>query len=305
MSDSWKTAGLDPAAVAALADGLPASALWSLLMHVTNLRARRDPSRILDQWKRDGFTAPAAIDQRVFLELDRALLDAAPRFEAVELSPVAPLGSCSSISLTAQNRVLSALRGCEVVADPTNVLALECARRLQHQATQPVRLATAHRCVRAQPFPKRPGFAAHFRIFCLATGTAKGPDHDLLVDALVEHVDTHMRALQKLETIGFAFPLRSVTVFSTAACASLADRVCAKLPPPVARGELAHPYYHGLRFTITAGGLDGQQLPISDGGAFDWLARLTSNRKLVFVASGMGTQLVAQAFRSATPRAPE
>jgi hypothetical protein len=302
MSDSWKTAELDPAAVAALTDGLGASALWSLLMHVTNVRARRDPSRILDQWKRDGFTAPSAIGQRVFLELDRALLDSAPRFEAVELSPVAPLGSCSSIGLTAQNRVLSALRGCEVVADPTNVLALECARRLQQQAPQPVRLATAHRCVRAQPFPKRPGFAAHFRIFCLATGTAKGPDHDLLVDAFVEHVHTHMRALQKLEAIGFAFPHQSVTVFSTAECTPLADRVCAKLPPSVARGDLAHRYYHGLRFTITAEGPDGQQLPISDGGAFDWLTRLTSNRKLAFVASGLGTQLVAQAFRSATPR---
>jgi len=305
MSDSWKTAELAPAAVAALTDGLPASAVWSLLMHVASVRARRDPARILEQFKTDGFTGPAAIDQRVFLELDRAVLDSAPQFQAVELSPVAPLGSCSSIGLTTQNRVLSALRGCEVVADPTNVLALECARRLQQQASQPVRLATVHRCVRAQPFPKRPGFAAHFRIFCLATGTAKGPDHDLLVGAFVEHVDTHMRALEKLETIGFRFPRRSVNVFSTAAYAAIADRVCANLAGPVARAELAHPYYHGLRFTITAEGPDGQHLPISDGGAFDWLGRLTSNRKLAFVASGLGTQIAAQAFRSATPRPSE
>ena len=32
------------------------------------------------------------------------------------------------------------------------------------------------------------------------------------------------------------------------------------------------------------------------GGAFDWVARLTSNRRHVFVASGLGTQLVALVF---------
>ena len=33
-----------------------------------------------------------------------------------------------------------------------------------------------------------------------------------------------------------------------------------------------------------------------DGGAFDWLRKLTSNRRLAFVASGMGSQLAAYLF---------
>ena len=37
---------------------------------------------------------------------------------------------------------------------------------------------------------------------------------------------------------------------------------------------------------------------VVDGGAFDWLRKLGANDKLAFVASGMGAQLAAYAFRS-------
>jgi hypothetical protein len=38
-------------------------------------------------------------------------------------------------------------------------------------------------------------------------------------------------------------------------------------------------------------------MPFIDGGAFDWLRKLTSNNKLVFVASGFGSQLAAYLYR--------
>jgi hypothetical protein len=41
---------------------------------------------------------------------------------------------------------------------------------------------------------------------------------------------------------------------------------------------------------------DGAKIPLIDGGAFDWLRKLASNQ-LAFVASGMGSQLIAQLFR--------
>jgi len=34
-----------------------------------------------------------------------------------------------------------------------------------------------------------------------------------------------------------------------------------------------------------------------DGGSFNWLRKLSSNRKLVFVASGLGSQLAAYLYR--------
>jgi len=292
---SWTTAGIGDAAHAALSDGLPASALWSLLLDVFARRAaRRSPAELLRQWERDGFVGPAAVDQRTLTALDGHLLAAAAGFEAIELSPLAPLAACSAVGPTSQNKIVSALRGTEVVSDPTNVLALECARRLRAEPEQTVRLVTCHRCVRAQEVPKQPGFAPHFRIVCLATAGREQPDHALTVDALGEHIATHLAAFDRLERHGYAFPDRRVTLLATAARAPLADRIAAAVGgAPVVRDVLAHAYYDGLRFQISTRTVDGDDVSLVDGGSFDWLGTLTSNRRLVFIASGMGAQLAA------------
>jgi hypothetical protein len=303
MSDrrSWPIAGIGKEAFDALAEGLSASELWSLLLEVLERRATsRTPAQLLQQWERDGFVQPAYIDQRTLVELDALLLAAAAPFEALELSPLAPLGSCSVVGLASQNKIVSALRGTEVISDPTNVLALECARRLRRDPGLVVRLTTCHRCVRAQEVPKQPGFAQHFRIFVMVTAGRERQDHAFVVEALLEHVRTHLGALDRLEQHGYGFPDRSVTILATAARAALGDRIAAALNgngARVVRAELQHPYYHGLRFMISARSTNGDQLPLIDGGAFDWLAQLTSNRRLVLVASGMGAQLAPYLYR--------
>jgi len=153
----WATAGVDEAAYAALARGMPASELWSLLLSALRERGEhRTASSLAEQWERDRFVQLSYIDQRTLVELDSHLLAAASDFEAVELSPLAPLGSTSSVALTTQNRVVSTVRGTEVVSDPTNVLALESARRLREDPTRVVRFCTSHRCVRAQEVPRCP-----------------------------------------------------------------------------------------------------------------------------------------------------
>jgi hypothetical protein len=300
MSDrSWATAGLDAAAIAALFEKLPASEVWSLLLEVMDRRAQqRTPADLTRQWQRDAFTRPASVDQRTLNALDHHLLAAAAAFEALELSPLAPLGSCSAIGLASQNKIVSALRGTEVVADPTNVFALECARRLREDPNRIVRLATCHRCVRGQEVPKGPGFAQHFRIFCLATAGRERQDHGFLVDSLAEHIATHLHALDRLEQHGYTFPNRRVRILATTERAPLVDRIAATVQRiPVERRPLDHPYYGGLRFMIHAGSAGGDDIALIDGGAFDWVARLASNHRLVFVASGMGAQLAAVLFR--------
>jgi hypothetical protein len=67
---------------------------------------------------------------------------------------------------------------------------------------------------------------------------------------------------------------------------------------PVSRASLDHAYYSGgVRYRLWVTLPSGEELPIGDGGAFDWVARLTANRRNVFVASGFGAQLAAFAFR--------
>ncbi len=295
--------GIDEASYRTLCEGLPASALWSLLLDVMGERAaKRAPASLLGQWERDGFTRPSYIDQRTLTELDAHLLAAAARFEAVELSPLAPLGTCSAVALASQDKILSATRGTEVVSDPTNVFALECARRLRADPGAVVRLATCHRCVRAQALPDKPGFARHFRIFCLATAGLEQKDHAFTAGALVEHIETHLAALDRLEAHGYGFPGRRVRVLATARRAGVGDRIAESLRGvAVSREILDHAYYDGLRFMIHAGSQAGDDIPLIDGGAFSWVAKLASNRRLAFVASGMGAQLAALLFRATRP----
>ena len=295
---SWLVGDLDTELFERLAAGLGGSELQSLLLEVMRRRAlARAPSAVLAQYQRDRFTSPAPIDQRISHAIDTELLAAAASFAAIELSPVTPLGTCSTVAVTDQHRVLSALRGTEVVSDPTNVLALECAQRMR-TASGPHHFATSQRVVRAQPVPDKPGFAQHFRIFVLASGGLETRDHGFTCETLAHHIRTLLAGFDRLEHHGYAFGARRVDILATPARAELGDRIAASLPGAVARKPLEHAYYSGgLRYMLWVTTLDGEEVPIGDGGTFDWLAKLTSNRRAVYVASGMGAQLVAIRFR--------
>jgi len=302
-SRDWVRAGLREGAYEALARDLPASRLWSLLLDIIEARAAaRTPGALMEQRERDRFVQPAATDQRTFHEIDRYLLAAASGFEAIELSPIAPLGVCSLLARTSQNRVLSALRGTEIVSDPTNVMALECARRLRRDWNVPVRLCTSHRCVRAQEVPDRPGHAAHFRIFCLATAGLERRDHGFLIDSMAEHIAVMLDALDRLDAHGFRIRKRRLMLLTTERRREVGDRIVQALGSreEAARGVLDHAYYDGgLRYQIAVRARGGEEVPLIDGGTFEWVAKLTSNRRAVFVASGLGTQLVPVLFRRA------
>lgn len=297
--NSWATAGFGESAYAALARGLPASEVWSLLLNAMRERAEhRTAGALAQQWENDRFVQLSYIDQRTLLDLDLQLLAAAHEFEAVELSPLAPLGTSSSVALTTQNRVVSTVRGTEVVSDPTNVLALESARRLREDQTRIVRFCTSHRCVRAQEVPKVPGFAAHFRMFCMTTAGHERKDQAFVTAALTHHIRTHLLALDRLEQHGYRFPNRRLRLLSSEEREPLAKRIAAAIEGvPVSMERLEQRYYDGLRFMISAHTPAGDDIPLIDGGAFDWLHTLAANRKLVFVASALGSQLAAYLYR--------
>jgi hypothetical protein len=224
---SWARAGLDEAAYSTLAKGMAAS---------EQRAAQRTPAHLQQQWERDRFVCPAYIDQRTLNELDGHLLAAASGFEARELSPLAPLGSCSAIGLTSQNKIVSTFRGTEVVSDPTNLLALESARRLRGNPLQTIKLMTNHRCVRAQQVPNQPGYAAHFRLFCMTTAGHERKDQGLLVEALSEHIRTQLSALNRLEQHGYAFPDRTIKILASLRFFSGASKRRCRSASPAAAG---------------------------------------------------------------------
>lgn len=287
---------VDDATLEVLTSGLSGSELQSLLLAVMERRAAaRAPKDVVAQYARDRFCAPSAVSLRALHAVDGALLEAAEGFEAIDLSPLAPLGVCSSVAPTHQNRVVSALRGTEVVSDPTNVLALECARRLASGSD--VHLATSQRVVRAQPVPKLPGYAQHFRIFVLASAGVERRDHAFTVDTMVRHIAAMQRGLDLLERSGFHFGARRVDVLGVESRQSVARRIAAATGGRC--GELVHAYYSGgLRYQLWVTGPDGAEVPLIDGGVFDWVAKLAANRRAVYVATGAGAELIAARFRA-------
>jgi hypothetical protein len=294
VSNRWSIRGVE-LAHEALSQGLQPSELNSLLLTVAARRATATtPARLLQQWGRDRFVAPAAVDQRLLRRIEIRLLEQAAAFEAVELSPLAPLATCSAVALTSQNRVVTTMRGTEVVADPTNVLALIAAQRLRVDAATAVKLATAHRCVRTQAVPPGKGFQAHFSLFCMASAGHERSGHGFVVDSMAEQIDVLVAALQELGT-----PRTALRLLASPERAHLAQRVASKVQvkwPALAveyEGQPAPYYDGGLRFMIDGLDTDRERYPLADGGAFNWLRRLASNDKLAFVASGLGTQLLA------------
>lgn len=284
----------------------PGAALPTLLAMCRAQAARRRPADVFAQYLRDGFVEPAPLDQRLVHRLDGYALDAASAFEAMLLSPVAPLGVCSTIAPTSQDRTLSALRGTEVVSDPTNVLALECARRLKADPGSTVRLCTVHQVLRAQALPPVKGFTRHFRLFALASAGRGRADDGFEIEAVVEHVSVFDRLFDAVAAIGCAVRGREARVMTHPGADTLGHRVASALSTAlphvkVVRAPFEAAYYDGLRVLFGAEAPEKGWIPLADTGRFDWAARLTANRKQRFVASGTGTQLLPLLFGGRKP----
>jgi hypothetical protein len=100
--------------------------------------------------------------------------------------------------------------------------------------------------------PNLPGFAAHFRLFCMTSAGHERRDQGLLVESLSEHIQIHLGALNLLERHGYAFPERIISILATADRKALGERVANNITSvPVSLETLTHDYY--------------------DGGCFDWL----------------------------------
>lgn len=284
-------------------EGSPSRTRGELLRLVREQAGRRRPADLLAQYRRDDSVTPSMLDQRLANTLDRLALEAAEGYDAVLLSPVAPLGVNSVIAPTSQDRTVTTTRGTEVVSDPTNVLALECARRVLDSSSDAVRLATVHQTLRAQsPADDDGAHSRHFRMLALADAGRGLPDDDFEVEAVARQVQVYDRLFDACErTLGVAFPRRRAVVRVDGRGEALADRVvrrlAAALPHVAVTTEpIESRYYDGLRVGFGADGRAGEFIEIADLGRFDWVAQLTNDRRNRFVASGFGLQLVPLLF---------
>lgn len=306
----------------ALAERLPLPDLQTLLLAVFRRRAGRvTPARLMAQYERNRFVAPSSLDPaefaRVELLLHQRLFEHG--FTSLALSPLCPLGTNSAVASVDQHKVVSTVRGTEVVADATNVLALECAARRRDElradprSRRPVRLAAVHRVVRAQVFTG-PGMTAHFALLGMCTAGRDEGSFRFETAALAEHITVQLDILGGLLETGPRAWRTHVTVTDltggrhrAALRERVLDRVAAVHPEVTADFDddrsRGRGYYGGACFEVRLTAPGGDELSIADGGLTRWTAELTANAKERLMVSGLGVELLAGA-RGFTPPRP-
>ncbi|GAP96622.1 hypothetical protein [Leptolyngbya sp. NIES-2104] len=298
-----------PELLEVLAQRLSQSDLQSLLLEVYRARAQSlTPQSLLQQYEQNRLVQPAAVSPIQLLEFDQLAYSVLPpSFDPLELSPVCPFGTTSSVTPLDQNQSVTTIRNSEVCSDSTNVLALECARRRRdkaHRATE-IKLCASHRLLRPQA-PNKPGTFPHFRIFSLVTAGRDRGSYRFEVAALAEQLEFYLQLLQTTQQNGFRLGIIRVhlTVFDEIQREILKAEVIDKLFQTYDAVEFGHTcvqqqeqrYYTGLRFGIYAQDQAGTEYFLADGGFTDWTQQLLSDRKERLLISGIGSERFITCF---------
>jgi len=189
-----------------LADDLSPSDLQSLLLHAFQARAAKLRESDLVKAASRPLLGPSKIDARVLNRFEQVAFAAAVGFDAIELSPVCPLGLSRVLGEIDQNNVLTTIRNAEVLGDPTPALALECVRRRrdpEQRGAGVVRLCASQRVIRLQPFDF-PGYTPHFRLFALVSAGRDTGSEAFELEQLGEHIRFYLELCRGLNKSGFS-----------------------------------------------------------------------------------------------------
>lgn len=285
-----------------LVQDLSGSELQSFLIHIFSERAAQiNASAALKSWTHDRFVRPSPISAKDFAEFDVVAFSVAKDFSAMELSPVCPLGTNTSVAPMSQNKVLSTIRNTEVVADSTNVMALECAVKrkallnLDPKNMTLVKLCSSHRLLRTQKFSS-PLAQAHFKVFTLCTAGRDTGNSDFEFNATVEHIKTYCRLFDTLK-----FKMGPIAIHLYGPDVKLIARVSEELKNTVHAithlGMRKSSYYPSISFKLNIRSLSGEEIEIGDGGITDWTQKLVSNSKERLMISGIGVDRLITGFK--------
>ncbi|MFD1674406.1 hypothetical protein [Alicyclobacillus fodiniaquatilis] len=285
--------------VALLSERINGADLNTLLLEVFREKTdKQSASDLLKGYADNRFVHPADVDPIQLKQLELDVLNMARNHAAtpIQLSPVAPLGSCSIIAKVDQRKVISATRGTEVVADATNLLALHICHLIQTNSRRArsdlIRLSTTHRHVRAQYFGNAHGMRPHFHLFCMVTAGVDQGSYHFEKQSFWEHIHVYLDIFRMLfgteievvvsRRAGYkdsAGLLQSIIEYGEAHAMKIA----------IKEADEENGYYKGLQFTIKAK-LNGQEHAIGDGGYVDWSQKLLGNKKERMLISAIGLE---------------
>ena len=285
-----------------LSENLSGTELNSFLLEVFNRRtSRQSPAQLLKHYQSNRFVKPADLP---VLEMKQTELDILKifhkfLFEPLELSPVAVLGTCSVVALADQKKILSALRGTEVLADATNAIALHISDLKKQKIwslkspTEKLRFATIQRHVRTQSISGK-GFTPHFKIGCMVTSGLDVGNFGFEKEALTEHIlvmKEIFREYYKVEQLSFRLVCRGGYDDSIKLASEVKRFVQQHYPETaiqiVETSEKEIGYYKGIQYKVDIKWGD-KTFEIADGGFVDWTQQLLQNKKERLLITGFG-----------------
>ena len=279
-----------------IATQLPGTEFNSLLLEIFRQRSETiTPAQLLKEFEKNRFVQPAQADtiKSRELELDWLKYADSRGFAALTLSPVAPFASCAAVGTVNQNKVLSSLKGTEVVSDVTNLMALKVAVDCKGETNKnrEVKYCTVHRHLRTQYFDN-PNFSAHFSLFGMVTGGFDKGSYTFEIKHLNEHIAIILALLKRsfaLTGMYVKFYLKSENeqltnllhhpdnVWSTMPCEFIID--------------LENKYYQAVQFKLFSR-INNEEINIADGGLVDWTQKMIGNKKQRLLISGVGLELM-------------
>ena len=269
----------------ALLRGLSPVELRAILADVARVRAGRlNAADLMKRWREDRFLRPSAVDPRASLALQRELWHALPKeFVGVELSPLTSLASASHLTGVGQNRVITTMRGTELVSDATQPLALE-ASRLRRSGHARVHLAACCRIDHA--WDAQPDAPAHATQFALASSSPDGGGLGTEADLLDLHLDYWREVIGRFVPAG-----RVQLVVWDAALAAVLEQRGTRDDLIVVAAPTRTPFrnpYSTAAFRFVGGAGDAEPVDLGDGGFVGWTQLLTRNRKDRCLVSSIG-----------------
>ena len=268
---------------------MPKADLNSLLLKVFQTQASNTkPVDLLKAFEINRFSVPSELDPVKYHALETETLKTAQKFnfKAILLSPTAPLSSCSAFGCVDQNNIISATRGCEILADPTNMIALIIASKLKNKELDnqpPIHYCTTTRITRSAFRQNAKMHFAHFGVFCIVSSGKDTGSYACEKDLLLKQIDFLKKLLIEKYNAKLEITLRkrggyadNDYFFDT-----MTKLIKSKFPDVPLSYDLEHTennYYKGINYKIYMD-KQGEKIEIGDGGFVDWIQQMTNNKK--------------------------
>ncbi len=280
-----------------LVNKLSFSEINSLLMDLfSQITENIIPEDILKSYSSNYFVKPSSIDTIDYHKLEVEVLSEAKEEGIIPiiLSPLALLGCCSSIATVNQNKIISALRGTEILSDPTNMLAVYIADGLKsgtiNRTNNEIHICTTHRLTRVQA-QYYPGQVPHFGLFCMVSSGKDTGSYDFERKAIKKHIGLYKTFLEiKFQgKILLEIQHRAGYKDSNGFFERISGYIHKEFQDTqivVTDKDLMNSYYKGINIKIFL--IIGEQtLEIGDAGFVDWTQKLLSSKKERMFISAM------------------